>query len=291
MKGPCAFCGEIKTLSREHLFARWLHPFLPPQPPHHFSRETQARISELGVERRVTPYKRVGRPKTAMQPKIVCTDCNNGWMSGLQAYPAVLAMVRGTSVVLGATDRAHIARWATMTSMCFDFREGPRRAIPPEERAAFFGQCSTGSELDLPGWEIAVGQYMGTERDDPFERRYRNRVGPHAYTQATTLRYGCLVVIAHSGLLQLNGLSQLVHEASYQSALQYVYPDRGSVTWPPSVSIHDALMDRIVFRIREALVLGIAKDFPAFVQAGTAIRKARITEPDVWPPEPWNGRN
>lgn len=51
--------------------------------------------------------------------KVVCSDCNNGWMNDLEneAEPVLTPLMRGESVDFNLAERAVLARWAGKTAL------------------------------------------------------------------------------------------------------------------------------------------------------------------------------
>lgn len=70
-------------------------------------------------------------PSFTSEAKVVCKDCNEGWMNDLEAAakPILAPMLRGKRVVLDTDAQAIVARWLTKTAMVFQ-RTTPRRPVP-----------------------------------------------------------------------------------------------------------------------------------------------------------------
>jgi hypothetical protein len=112
----CIFCGSTK-LTREHIFPRWTHAFLPPRSN---SRAT-VRISVQHKDRTdLVDDLRLSGPLRDWQIKCVCGNyrgsCNNDWMSGIErlAQPIMEPMLRGERVRLSEADQKVIATWAIL---------------------------------------------------------------------------------------------------------------------------------------------------------------------------------
>jgi hypothetical protein len=69
----CAFCTRPAD-SREHIFSDWMLQMLPP--------EQRYIVNERIVTR--DEYIRYQARKIQLKAKVVCTPCNNGWMSDLE---------------------------------------------------------------------------------------------------------------------------------------------------------------------------------------------------------------
>lgn len=218
----------------------------------------------------------VKRPKIDVGLPIVCKACNTGWMSRLQiaVKPFIAPMIRGEPTTLDAGSCGTVAAWAAMSTMVAEHSGPDTLSIPQSDRTALFEHRECGARLNLPGWEIAIGRYVGGELDDPNHRRYRNWLSPASHCQATTLRVGELLIAAHSGVEQLPGLAELLARAPYQAALIRIHPTLRDCVWPPELWAHDVLTEDITFRIRKALAQGLREACPSIVAAGESISRS-----------------
>src|SRR5438876_11046248 len=84
---PCVFCGRLVPLTREHLWSKQLGEILPDiGPGEHI----------FGLTGDPDAWFIQHRPPFSRAVKIVCADCNNGWMSRLEkrARPLLEPMIR-----------------------------------------------------------------------------------------------------------------------------------------------------------------------------------------------------
>jgi len=72
------------------------------------------------------PRERELRGFSVVARKIVCVQCNNGWMSELQGMtkPVLSRMFNGEEAELGPTDQHRLLRWSTMTAICNQYSFG-----------------------------------------------------------------------------------------------------------------------------------------------------------------------
>jgi hypothetical protein len=109
MAKQCVFCGD-KAGSREHVLPAWL------------AREVSKEFVEAGGTRGLISKGRMvlipGRFATATV-KCVCRNCNNGWMSRLEAQvkPFLLDLMRGNRVTLAPVEQTALAAWSMKTMM------------------------------------------------------------------------------------------------------------------------------------------------------------------------------
>ena len=76
--GRCIFCGG-GGLSKEHMWADWLHAYIPRIAPEHRTRSTLIHLEN----QEISTQRRAGDPHSR-RIRCVCGPCNNGWMSALQ---------------------------------------------------------------------------------------------------------------------------------------------------------------------------------------------------------------
>ena len=140
--GACIFCERTRKMSREHIFARWLHKYIAisPKPSRRFSRCISG-FDAAGMEQYSAFHGKLDRGGAHTRKlKIVCEECNNTWMSRIQneSKDAILKIHRGQWDSITAGDRHNLATWATMFAMVVDFIQPDIVAIPQSERTKFY---------------------------------------------------------------------------------------------------------------------------------------------------------
>src|SRR5262249_27110879 len=87
--------------------------------------------------------------------RVVCTACNNRWMSGLQlaCKPILLSFIAGKWMELEQAQQQQIAAWITMFTMVWELRDPRTMAIPTEQRE-YFRQ----TRLPPSEWKIWIGR-------------------------------------------------------------------------------------------------------------------------------------
>lgn len=125
----CDFCGKAGPGSWEHVWARWLHDL--PGAQFLLDAYRGERMPRLQERLELSPdgtYQIVaeqqGRWSTILPhvKVIVCEECNNGWMSQLEADVKELLgpyLFSGSVVSLDQQALARIAAWATKTWMAY----------------------------------------------------------------------------------------------------------------------------------------------------------------------------
>jgi hypothetical protein len=130
MPRTCVFCGGT-PLTREHVLPRWLRAAFP---------DADGRAVHVR-ESLTNQHVREGSLLDATA-KIVCGDCNSGWMNDLEAEVRdfLPRMIRGRPIMLGAKRQAALAIWCVKTVMMLQTThpKEDQQAIPAEDYAALF---------------------------------------------------------------------------------------------------------------------------------------------------------
>lgn len=166
--------------------------------------------------------------------RIVCHDCNHGWMSQLEkkCAPILTPMILGRSQDLIPADQEAVSLWATKTAMVCQFVQRDRRFIPDEHYHDLFT-----SRRPRPNASI----YLAHQYPDS-SRLVRYDTGGFTWSQmpgyVVTLALGELVIqvfnhdrIAHQGY----GL-----QPSDDTYLRRIWPKAdATLAWPPVRRIDD----------------------------------------------------
>jgi hypothetical protein len=182
----CIFCGAT-GMSREHIWGDWLKKCLTATMTRHTS--SVHVVNPPGV-RDVRSFQiRAGDP-FGSKVRVVCTTCNNTWLSGIQdaAKPLLIPMLIGQTSVLGDDAQKTIATWAAMATMTAEhvMKEESLIAVSQTDRE-WLWKNGTPS----PDWRIWIGRYQ------------RHRLAER-WTHCSVPIYEREPVIAPSGLPQCN---------------------------------------------------------------------------------------
>jgi hypothetical protein len=112
MAKECAFCPSTAKLSGEHLWSAWMSRLLP----------GRKRLTKRGSNREIMETRIA--PTIDWKIKVVCKDCNNGWMSDLEnniAKPAMADLILGKINIPIDHKRAHsLAIFTFKTAIVLD---------------------------------------------------------------------------------------------------------------------------------------------------------------------------
>jgi hypothetical protein len=166
----CIFCQEKAKLTKEDFFPEWFRE-LYPAPPESQNSRLNAEVSRFERDENTGKMVAIIGPGKLARPgdladqtlRIVCANCNNGWMSRLQpaAKPHLMPYIEGRWSSPSRTTRKILSSWATMFAMVVEFANEPSAVVPPIEREVFMRDLHPpiGSKIlagrlagDLPYW-------------------------------------------------------------------------------------------------------------------------------------------
>jgi hypothetical protein len=127
----CAFCGADGPLTNEHVWPKRFEKCLvaPPGPRRYRHEMTGESADKPDREWMTVSFDH--------QVRIVCRDCNHGWMANLdaEAEPLVCALMGGRTIYLQPEAQDLLARWALKTAYVCEYLNAPElRFVPAEHR-------------------------------------------------------------------------------------------------------------------------------------------------------------
>ncbi len=154
----CIFCGGT-PLTKEHLIGRWAGRFVDREQRNIFQRSDREREPlQPGDTRRwhARAYDR--------QARVVCENCNGGWMSDLEtAVSSLLDPEALNGRPLDPKEQVLLATWAMKTALTMDAAQSPDSRIIPFEAARRFGR-----DRQLPdGAQVWLASYTGGDDQIP----------------------------------------------------------------------------------------------------------------------------
>ncbi|MFD8685378.1 hypothetical protein [Streptomyces sp. NPDC059651] len=129
MAKVCVFCGGT-PLTKEHVLPRWLKVAMDPT----VRTVRYIRLSQDSVQHH-------DAPPLNEQVKVVCSDCNSGWMNQLEedVRQFLPDLIRGLPCTLDLVRQRSLASWTLKTILMFQYthRSEVRTAIPSGDFSAF----------------------------------------------------------------------------------------------------------------------------------------------------------
>lgn len=219
-KRLCVFCQQPNKITREDVFPKWLIEAITPL------------IDDVTISSSSQPT-RTGKPEAVVN--VVCTQCNSGWMSRIQAdvKPFLLPMMLEPKVMQLTPEQCHkLSCWAFMTAILLNFghpksEQSPitpfvyhrfyRDKVPPTNCFIFFGFYA--------GFDAAFGSRPG--RSTIPEAKVFNDVGVVEFGKTVTgvlytfwMLRPILQILMHTEAL-------LIFKVDVPNKLQQIFPATG----------------------------------------------------------------
>lgn len=133
----CIFCGGT-PISKEHVWPAWMRPYLPKGQFYQVIRSSD--LVNPNYQWEPGPLNRKGDGRS-QKLKVVCTLCNNTWMSRLQnlSRPTLLPLILNEKYEIAVQNQELIAAWTTMFTMVYEscYPKIEKIATTHEQRLAF----------------------------------------------------------------------------------------------------------------------------------------------------------
>jgi hypothetical protein len=159
MPRQCLFCGGNGPLTSEHLIGRWTARFTDTE-----QRDIFQRSDREGELPRREDQRRWRARAYDRQARIVCKDCNTGWMSEMErAVSRLLDPAALVGRLLGRAEQTLLATWAMKTALTMNAAQPPDQRTIPVETARLFGRS-----IESPaGTYIWIASYTGSKDQIP----------------------------------------------------------------------------------------------------------------------------
>jgi hypothetical protein len=244
----CIFCGAT-GMSKEHIWGDWMKKHVATTMPKHSS--SVHVVNPPGEADTFRVWTRSGDPLQS-KARVVCTTCNNTWLSRIQntTKPLLIPMFTGQTCVLGVPAQTTIATWAAMATMTAEhLTKGPSLVAVSQADREWLWKKGT----PPPDWRIWIGRFQRHKLPERwthcsvpiYEREPMIAANgmPQCNTQTTTFMIGDLLVHAMSAAFPNH--AQDWDWRSWprgQQVVTQIWPTVESATvWPiQSVSLTDA---------------------------------------------------
>lgn len=186
-EGICIFCGEVATMTGEHVFGHWttkaVQPNVLEQVILTFKTDSEIRVDKLDLTNR-NPR---NNGHSNMRLNVLCRDCNNVWGSALQEDTslALKPVLRGDKWHLTDQERETVAKWVTSLLMVRQYVHPELVALTDEFCHEFYL-----TRAPLPGMSVWIGRYGG---DNSHECRYRSAFVPVEGNPPPKARNVCMI--------------------------------------------------------------------------------------------------
>jgi len=123
-------------MTEEHLWAEWMHPYLPTLPD--AQKEEVYRIARN--RRTVLTHNKIQQGQVyTKRLKVVCKKCNNTWMSGIEerVKPILIPLIQGVPITLTEEYKVKLARWIVLKVMAAECENSSDAVLAQESRTEF----------------------------------------------------------------------------------------------------------------------------------------------------------
>lgn len=243
----CAFCGDDRTLTKEHVWPEWLIELLPPSKPDGRNIRVLSEGDSGGYRQKLRDEGPSGVDGTV---RIVCENhCNNGWMSRLETEAKAIMepLIFGRRAEMRLREQRLLSFWAVKTTMVLEYTDRTTRMTTTEQRRALYAGRET---LALPeGTCVWIGSLA---RHTALTRSYSHRAAKFVRLggglplepeperpniQQTTLLIGRLVIVVLSTTRPADGYKLDFGETS--DRLHEIAPTPRHCRWPLTLELDD----------------------------------------------------
>lgn len=172
--------------------------------------------------------------------KVVCRQCNSGWMSALEeaVRPVLTPMMAGKELALSDTQQALLARWIALKVIVVDANVPQDTVMTREERSAFMTDHRLPAFLDIwiartngVLWSSEFHRHAATISSD---RKHK----PVGAKSIQCMTFGAAQFLAFA-VLDRGRIGIGVEEKSKDRALQLWPLMSPQLTWPPARTTTD----------------------------------------------------
>lgn len=252
----CIFCrlpfSPSRPSTQEHIWSKWMRELLPRGPgTQRISRFNDGEAAELLESREYS-----GVLQNKFKPRVVCRDCNTGWMSALEdaTKPILHPLIREEARHLTRDDQKTLATWACLKNMVAEFSDSKTRAtapadfdrmykehLPPERATVWLGQ-HTGADWTMRYRHHGMRIIHASVRPSDPER------DPPMNGQVTTFTAGPVVLVLLTlpeGFLY----GAPIANGRLATRIRQIYPAPSPFDWP----LGRTLTDHDVFELGDGM--------------------------------------
>lgn len=254
LPGRCIFCGGFR-LTKEHLFPNWLKALFPRDGS---STHTHGTVMWPGGQQVVRTKKGQGHSGTK-KLRVVCMDCNRGWMSDLEenAKPHLTRLIRGNFHSITPDVQQALSLWAAKTASVGENINPGQQAVRKAERDTIMA-----SQVVPDHWLVFISPYSGTEYSELFMHQHTNRYrvpnnsgpGPiQHYAQVSTIGLGQVIFTVLATSWTVISRHYLGFDMPQHGYCQISPTRTDSISWPTSLALDDRQARELITTIRNMM--------------------------------------
>jgi hypothetical protein len=244
MAKKCAFCTRAAD-SREHIFSDWMLNMLPPN-------ERYALTERIARSGEYVNYK--GR-RIKLRAKVVCTRCNNNWMSVLEEKHLKPAMedllFKDDPALLAPQEIVPIAAFAFKTLVIANHKDLTTTPFFSSAQHTEFRlrlRIPGGVQVWMASREMIAGKYRGFWKSSYGKLEEKSPYGFSNYVCTWGFQNIVLQILATKWInkKRRNTLPTIpfIQENYWDDASIPIWPSNGrSIQWPPPCCLGDDTID------------------------------------------------
>lgn len=223
-------------MTREHVWPQWALRYFPSQP------DAVQRMT-FNFESGDDPIVREWPAESMAQvARVVCADCNNGWMSTLEtdAKPWVEQLIHGVPTLLDSAAQKIVGEWCIKTGLLLSLTL-PQRLVDPQYFREFF------KRREPPGHGVV---YLSSYEGDAMSWYHVHGVGFFERETEEKIAHGWVVsfVLGHLAV-QLTGSTypermRMTPDRFVRMGLIQIAPEKYPIRrWPRFMRVADDTLD------------------------------------------------
>lgn len=231
----CIFCQREGKMSREHLWPRWAQGTFE-------ERERDQPVPHsIELEPHDEPPRRWDAPPFTATLKDVCQQCNNGWMSQIEADAKVYMepLIDGEEeLVIDVDAQWAISRWAYLKVLLFE-RVDKRQRLFPKRRYREMYESSR-EEPTLPAnMSVFLAAHVGQRHGQYVHRLLADAETrkPELFIGTITIRH--LIVQVIEDIADDGEVKTFQHDPRVGGYEARIWPFSKPFKWPPRRALTD----------------------------------------------------
>lgn len=282
----CLFCNFFGVLSKEHILPSWMRDHLPDTEVPHLQGTLWRRDRATGTPLAPQTEGRRGSGEYRSQTlRVVCSKCNNGWMSTIvdDGKPAIEPLMLGHWGNLSEEVQRRIATWFALHNMVFERSWNHLQITALADRQKFMEDHDPGSRRFIWIAKIADDAAMPT-----FARVMGS--GEPSASSPTTLVIA--IAVGKVALMSIYDPSRIVGEERMQKIEELLNP-WGLRIWPttanaapPEATLEAEGLNHFLFEIEQIIGGGesrLAQARPEMMKLAMEMVKRQMAD-GKWPP-------
>ncbi len=244
-RGQCVFCGAfftggLSSGTREHIFSDWLADILPKTHTSHTQAITKINHQNDQAFDVISNFIPHNGDELSRKLKIVCKNCNNGWMSRLETEVrgALTDLIKVNHITLTPNIQKVLATWIAVKTAVSEYTDLSTKTISEQDKKFLKDHM-----VPPASWKIWIGSYEGLD----WNKRFMHH-GYALYTLNSDFGKICLIPNTQVTAWGIGKVFFYVFSSSNKSCipnfdsslLKQIWPPISeSITWPPELTFSD----------------------------------------------------